>query len=80
MKEYSKKDALDQIVDDIISELPLKERISLAKMNKVDVEVLQHVFNLYVKSKIDSEDEEYANIMQRLWKRLGETHRLRVVK
>ena len=60
--------------------MPLKERASLAKMDKVYVEVLQHVFYLYVKSKIDSEDEEYANIMQRLWKRLGETHRLRVVK
>jgi hypothetical protein len=58
----------------------LKERASLAKMDKVYVEVLQHVFYLYVKSKIDSEDGEYANIMQRLWKRLGETHRLRVVK
>jgi hypothetical protein len=49
-------------------------------MSKGDVKALQHVFDPYVKSKIDSEDEEYTNIMQRLWKRLGETHRLRVVK
>jgi len=74
------EDTVVEIVDEIISQLPLRERASLAKMNKVDVEVLQHVFDLYVKSKIDSEDEEYANIMQRLWKRLGETHRLKVVK
>jgi hypothetical protein len=31
MKEYSKKDALDQIVEEIISELPLKERHPLPK-------------------------------------------------
>ena len=60
--------------------IPHRGDLRVKFRNKVDVEVLQHVFDLYVKIKIDSEDEEYANIMQRLWKRLGETHRLRVVK
>ena len=49
-------------------------------MNKVDVEVLQYVFNLYLKDKIDPEDEDYTYIMNAIWKRLQETHRLRVVK
>ena len=80
MKESSTKDALDQTVDEIISELPLIERVSLANMKKEGVYTLQHVFDLYVKSKIDFEDGGYANIMQRLWKRLRETYRLRVVK
>lgn len=80
MKKQSLKDTLYQIVDEIISEMPLKERASIAKMKKEDVEVLQQVFDLYVKSKIDSEDEEYANIMHEIWKRLQETHRLQVVK
>jgi hypothetical protein len=75
-----KKQPLYQIVDEIISELPLKERTSLANMKREDVEVLQGVFDLYIRSKVDPEDEDYENIMQKIWKRVRETHRLRVVK
>jgi len=45
-----------------------------------DIQVLQSVFDLYVRNKIDPEGEEYTNIMDELWKRLQKTHRLRVVK
>ena len=75
-----KIDTFYQIVDEIISEMPLEERVSLANMKKNDVEVLQGVFDLYIRSKVDPEDEEYENIMQELWKRVRETHKLRVVK
>ena len=71
---------MDQIVDEIISQLPLKERVSLANMKKKDVEVLQGVFDLYIRSKIDAEDMEYENIMNELWKRIRETHLIKVVK
>ena len=82
MKKRSRQDTLDQIVDDIISELPLKERASIADMDEVDVDILQRVFDLYIRSKIDSEskDEEYTVIMKALWGKLRETHALRVVK
>jgi len=49
-------------------------------MKKKDVEVLQGVFDLYIRNKIDPEDEDYENIMHELWKRVRETYRLRVVK
>ena len=71
---------MDQIVDEIISQLPLKERVSLANIKKKDVEVLQSVFDLYTRSKIDAEDMEYENIMNELWKRIRETHLMRAVK
>jgi len=74
------QDTLYQIFDEIISEMPLEEKVSLANMKKKDVGVLQGVFDLYIRSKVNPEDEEYTNIMQRLWKRLRETHRLRVVR
>ena len=74
------QDNISQIVDEILSEMPLEERVSLANMKKKDVEVLQGVFDLYIRSKIDPEDEECENIMHELWKRVRETHRLRVVK
>jgi hypothetical protein len=68
------------MVDEIISQLPLEERVSFANMKKKDVEVLQGVFDLYIRNKIDPEDEDYENIMHELWKRVRETHLLRVVK
>ena len=71
---------MNQLVNEIISQLPLKERVSLANMKKKDVEVLQGVFDLYVRSKIDAEDMEYENIMNELWKRIRETHLIKVVK
>ena len=80
MKRPSLIDTFYQIVDEIISEMPLKERVSLANMKREDVETLQSVFDLYIRNKIDPEGEEYTNIMHELWKRLQETHRLRVVK
>jgi len=80
VKRQSLIDTLYQIVDEIISEMPLKERISLANMKREDVEVLQSVFDLYVRDKIESEDMENENIMNKIWNRLRETHRLRVLK
>jgi hypothetical protein len=71
---------MDQIIDDIISELPLKEKLSLASLKGKGVEILQYVFNLYVRSKADSQDEEYENIMKELWEHSQETHRLRIIK
>ena len=77
MKEYTQTDELAQI----ISQLPLKERVSLANIKKKDVEVLQSVFDLYIRSKVDSKsDEEYNVIMEALWGRLQETHKMRIVQ
>ena len=80
VKRPSLIDTLYQIIDEIISEMPLKERVSLANMKREDVEVLQSVFDLYVRDKIDPEDIENENIMNKIWNRLRETHTLRVVK
>ena len=74
------QDTISKIVDEILSEMPLEDKVSLANMDKEDVEVLQGVFDLYIRSKIDPEDEDYENIMHELWNRVRETHRLRVVK
>ena len=49
-------------------------------MKEKDIEVLQSVFDLYVRNKIDPEDMECENIMNKIWNRIRETHLLRVVK
>ena len=71
---------VQDIVDEILAEMPLEEKVSLANMKKEDVRVLQGVFDLYIRSKVDPEDEDYEDIMNELWKRVRETHLLRVVK
>jgi len=73
-------DNVFQIVDEIISEMPLEEKALLANMKKKDVEALQGIFDLYIRDKVESEDMEYEDIMHELWKRVRETHLLRVVK
>ena len=81
MKERFQTNDIDQIVDEIISELPLGEKVSMANMNKEAIEILQSVFDLYIKNKIGSEhEEEYNVIMKALWERLQETHKLRAIK
>ena len=76
MKKHTRSDELAQI----ISKLPLKERVSLANMDQKDVDTLQNVFDLYIRGKADHDDGDYANIMNKLWEHLQETHRLRRVK
>ena len=80
LKKSYQADDIDQIVEEILSELPLKEKASMANMDKEAVEVLQSVFDLYIKNKIGAESEEYTVIMKALWERLQNTHRLKVVK
>ena len=72
----------DEIIEEIIYELPLKERVAIANMNKEDVELLKNIFNKYIKGKTDTEvdDSEYTNIMNNLWEKLRQTHKLREVK
>ncbi len=72
----------DEIIEEIISELPLKERVEIANMKKERVELLKNIFNKYVRGKTDTEadDSEYTDIMNRLWSKLQKTHKLRVVK
>ena len=74
------QDNIAQIVDEIISEMSLEDRFYLANMEKKDVDVLQGVYDLYIRNKVDSDDNEYENIMHELWERLKKTHRLRVVR
>jgi len=82
MKELFRQGGVDQFIDEIISKLPLKERVSIANIDEKHVEILQRIFELFILNKTGSEieDEEYNNIMDELWKRLQETHKMRVVK
>ena len=75
-----KKSYQDTIFDEILFQMPLQERVSLANMKEEDVEVLQGIFDYYIRNRFDPDDEDYENIIHELWGRVRETHRLRVIK
>ena len=52
------QDNISQIVDEFLAGMPLEEKVSLANMENREVEVLQGVFDLYIRDKIDPEDED----------------------
>ena len=53
------EDTIAQIVDEIISEMSLEDRVYLANMEKKDVDVLYGVYDLYIRNKVDSDDDDY---------------------
>ena len=72
---------VDEIIEEIIAKLPLKERVDIANMNKEDVEILKDAFNKYVRGKTDTEldESEYTDMMNKLWSKLQKTHKIRIV-
>jgi len=72
----------DDPIDEIISELPLKERVSIANMEKTDIKEVQRVFDRYVRKHPDADDKDDDNddLVEKLWEKLRGTYKLRVVK
>ena len=71
-----------EIIEDVISKLPLDQRVKIANLDENDIELLQQVFDRYVQSNLgeDIEDDDATDIMYEIWKRLRDGYRLRVVK
>jgi hypothetical protein len=94
---------LDSIIADILDDMPLAERVSIAHLNEAELRMLQLVMGKYMKYRLeqlfgqgnnellnecreksgnksldDSGASEY--ILEMIWKRLRETHKIRVVK
>ena len=94
---------IDAVIDDIIAEMPLDDRVKTANLDEDGLAVLQLALGKYLKHflKLQSEEankelfkdcikqsghlslnrsEAASYILRRLWERLRDTHRLRVVK
>jgi hypothetical protein len=70
----------ENIVDEILSQMPLQEKVALANMESEDVDLLQGIFDYYIRNRTDPDNEDYENIIHELWQRVRKTHRLRVIK
>ena len=82
MEHDAQIEIIAQVIEEIISELPLKEKVAIAKLGETDIQLLQHVFDVYVRGKVsdDFNDDDADDIMNELWERLKTTHQLKVVK
>ena len=71
---------IDQIVQEIISDISLKEKAAIANLDEDKVPMLQYAFDVYTKDHFGFTDEMSKDFMHRIWKVLQETHRIRNVK
>lgn len=76
-----KQSVVNAVVEDLISDIPLDGRVTIANMSEDEITVLQAVFEEYVKNQMDGTgDAEVDDVMRVLWERLKRTHKLRIVK
>jgi predicted nucleic acid-binding protein len=71
---------IDQIVQDILADMSLKEKAAIANLDEKDVPFLHYAFEVCVRGQIGQDDELSEDIMHRMWEVLQETHRVRCVK
>ncbi len=92
---------VDEAVEKLIADLPLKDKTTIAKMAEKDLMTLQITLGSYIGSEFGAWtgnaellfsckraagdthiDPDHASIViiEKLWKRLRESHKLRIVK
>ncbi len=80
------------VVNQIVSELSLKQKVIIANLMIDEIETLQYAIDLYISSRPEMTDvsgmdktglfgdEAYTVIMKKLWNKLRKTYKLRIVK
>jgi hypothetical protein len=84
---------IDDIADQIIDDLNLRERVNMAHLPISELEIIEKVLSRYIAQKLQEDNfygnaEKYASseavetmeVVKRVWERLRETHKLRVIK
>ena len=83
---------VEDVVNQIVSELSLKQKVIIANLMIDEIETLQYAIDLYISSRPEMtavsdmdktglfDDEAYTVIMKKLWNKLRKTHKLRIIK
>ena len=71
---------INQIVQGILADMPLKEKAAIANLDEDKVPYLQYAFDVCIRSQLGQDDEMSKDVMHRIWEVLRETHRVRCVK
>ena len=100
--DKNSNDTVDAVVNDIIAEMPLDDRVRTANLDEDGLLVLQLALGKYLRHLLKNQSEDVNRelykdclkhsgnetldeaeaayyILKELWKRLQETHKLRVV-
>ena len=67
---------IDQIVQDILADMPLKEKAIIANLDEDKVPYLQYAFDACIKGQLGKDDDMSKDVMHRIWEVLQETHRV----
>ena len=76
----SDSNKIDQIIQEILSDMSLKEKAAIANLDEGKVPYLQYAFDVCIRSQLGQDDEMSKDVMHRMWEVLQETHRVRCVK
>ena len=79
-KIMSTTNEIDQIVQDILADMPLKEKADIANLEDKDILHFQDLFNTYISGHLGQGDEMGKDVMHRMWEVLQQTYRVRSVK
>jgi hypothetical protein len=71
---------IDEMVQEILADMPLKEKAIIANLDEDKVPYLQHAFDVCISGQLCEDDEMGKDVMHRIWEILQETHRVRFVK
>lgn len=71
---------IDQLVQEILIDVPLKEKVAIANLKADEVPYLQFAFDICVSNQLGKDGPMLRTVAYRLWRVLQKTHRLRCVK
>ena len=71
---------IDQIVRDILVDMPLKEKAIIANLDEDKVPCLQYAFDVCIRGQLGKDDEMGKEVMHGIWEVLKGTNRIRSVK
>lgn len=88
MTDKLDQEDIETLITELLDKMPLEDRVNIANLSDDDIHVLESIMCKHLKSRYSQlsmeesmEDTEEAQaILKEVWKRLKETHRLRVVK
>ena len=71
---------IDEMVQEILADMPLKEKAAIANLDEDKAPYLQYAFDICVGSQLSEDDDAIKDVMHRIWEVLQETHRVRCLK
>ncbi len=75
-----KKDDLEHIARRIVDDLPLVEKIGIARMNGGGVATLYQKLRSRIMVAVGNDPEDVHDVAAEIWQQLRETHATRIVR